>query len=108
MHRVIFHLDMDAFYASVEQRDDPSLKGKPVIVGSPPTQRGVVCAASYEARRFGVRSAMPSATAERLCPKGVFLRPRMEAYKAESREIMAVVQRFAGELVQQVSIDEAY
>src|SRR5213593_2574300 len=106
--RVIFHLDMDAFYASVEQRDDPSLKGKPVIVGSPPTQRGVVCAASYEARKFGVRSAMPSATAGRLCPKGVFLRPRMEAYKAESREIMAVVREFSGELIQQVSVDEAY
>ena len=99
---------MDAFYASVEQRDNPSLKGKPVIVGSPPTQRGVVCAASYEARKFGVRSAMPSATAGRFCPKGIFLRPRMEAYRAESREIMAMVQEFAGELVQQVSVDEAY
>ena len=108
MFRVIFHLDMDAFYASVEQRDHPSLKGKPVIVGSPPTQRGVVCAASYEARKFGVRSAMPSVTAGRLCPKGIFLRPRMEAYRAESREIMAVVQEFAGELIQQVSVDEAY
>src|SRR6187397_2970211 len=99
---------MDAFYASVEQRDNPALKGKPVIVGSPPTQRGVVCAASYEARKFGVRSAMPSVTAGRLCPKGVFVRPRMEAYKAESREIMAIVGEFAGELIQQVSIDEAY
>lgn len=108
MYRVIFHLDMDAFYASVEQRDNPLLKGKPVIVGSPPTQRGVVCAASYEARKFGVRSAMPSATAGRLCPKGVFLRPRMEAYRAESQEIMAIVEEFAGELVQQVSVDEAY
>jgi DNA polymerase IV len=108
MHRVIFHLDMDAFYASVEQRDNPALKGKPVIVGSPPTQRGVVCAASYEARKFGVRSAMPSATAGRLCPKGVFLRPRMEAYRSESREIMAIVQEFSGELIQQVSVDEAY
>ncbi|TAL00581.1 MAG: DNA polymerase IV, partial [Verrucomicrobia bacterium] len=108
MHRVIFHLDMDAFYASVEQRDNPSLKGKPVIVGSPPTQRGVVCAASYEARKFGVRSAMPSVTAGRLCPKGIFLRPRMEAYKTESHEIMAIVSGFAGELIQQVSIDEAY
>ena len=99
---------MDAFYASVEQRDRPELRGQPVIVGAPPRQRGVVCAASYEARKFGVRSAMPSATAGRLCPKGIFLRPRMEAYKTESREIMAIVREFAGELVQQVSIDEAY
>ena len=99
---------MDAFFASVEQRDNPALKGKPVIVGSPPTQRGVVCAASYEARKFGVRSAMPSVTAGRLCPKGVFLRPRMEAYRAESHEIMAIVEELAGELIQQVSVDEAY
>jgi DNA polymerase IV len=108
MFRVILHLDMDAFYASVEQRDNPSLKGKPVIVGSPPTQRGVVCAASYEARKFGVRSAMPSITAGRLCPKGIFLRPRMEAYRNESHKIMAVMQELAGELIQQVSVDEAY
>src|SRR6187455_187946 len=108
MPRVVLHLDMDAFYASIEQRDRPELRGKPVIVGSPPTQRGVVCAASYEARKFGVRSAMPSVTAGRLCPNGIFLRPRMEAYRAESREIMAVVQAFAGELIQQVSVDEAY
>src|SRR5258706_15984665 len=93
MFLVIFHLDMDAFYASVEQRDDPSLQGKPVIVGSPPTQRGVVCAASYEARKFGVRSAMPSATAGRLCPKGIFVRPRMDRYKEESREIMQQIGR---------------
>lgn len=108
MFRVIFHLDMDAFYASVEQRDNPALKGKPVIVGSPPTQRGVVCAASYEARKFGVKSAMPSMTAGRLCPKGIYLRPRMEAYRHESHEIMAIVQELAGELIQQVSVDEAY
>ncbi len=108
MFRVIFHLDMDAFYASVEQRDHPALKGRPVIVGSPPTQRGVVCAASYEARKFGVKSAMPSSTAGRLCPKGVFLRPRMEVYRAESHEIMAIVEELAGELIQQVSVDEAY
>src|SRR6266446_6548796 len=113
MPRVIFHLDMDAFYASIEQRDDPSLRGKPVIVGSPPTQRGVVCAASYEARQFGVRSAMPSTTAGRLCPNGIFVRPRMAHYQAESREIMKIVAETGtsgspGVSVEQVSIDEAY
>jgi DNA polymerase-4 len=107
MHRIIFHLDMDAFYASVEQRDIPDLRGKPVIVGAPPGQRGVVCAASYEARRFGVRSAMPSSTAKRLCPSGVFIRPRMEHYKEESRRIMEIVGRTGG-IIEQVSIDEAY
>src|SRR5262245_5571698 len=107
MSRIIFHLDMDAFYASVEQRDNPTLRGKPVIVGSPPTQRGVVCAASYEARKFGVRSAMPSMTAGRLCPSGVFVRPRMEQYREESRIIFNLVAGIGG-LVEQVSIDEAY
>jgi len=98
---------MDAFYASVEQRDNPALRGKPVIVGAPPTQRGVVCAASYEARKFGVRSAMPSITAGRLCPKGIFVRPRMDAYRDESRAIMEIV-RETGALIEQVSVDEAY
>ena len=107
MFRVIFHLDMDAFYASIEQRDNPSLRGKPVIVGAPPTQRGVVCAASYEARKFGVRSAMPSVTAGRLCPKGIFIRPRMDHYREESRKIMALVAQ-TGALIERVSIDEAY
>ena len=107
MFRVIFHLDMDAFYASVEQRDDPGLRGQPVIVGSPPTQRGVVCAASYEARKFGVRSAMPSATAGRLCPKGIFVRPRMERYRQESRHIMEILAR-TGAVIEPMSIDEAY
>lgn len=107
MPRVIFHLDMDAFYASVEQRDNPALRGKPVIVGSPPTQRGVVCAASYEARKFGVRSALPSATAGRLCPKGVFLPPRMEVYKAESAKIMDILSQ-TGARLEPMSIDEAY
>src|SRR5215207_2869790 len=107
MSRTIFHLDMDAFYAAIEQRDNPELRGKPVIVGSAPTQRGVVCAASYEARKFGVRSAMPSATAGRLCPNGVFVRPRMEAYQEESREIMRIVAA-TGAVVEQMSIDEAY
>ena len=99
---------MDAFYASVEQRDNPELKGRPVIVGASPTQRGVVAAASYEARRFGVRSAMPSVTAGRLCPRGVFVRPRMEVYREESYKIMAILREHAGQLIQQVSVDEAY
>src|SRR6266511_236664 len=107
MFRVLFHLDMDAFYASVEQRDTPALRGRPVIVGSPPDRRGVVCAASYEARKFGVRSAMPSATAGRLCPDGVFISPRMEVYRAESHHIMDIVARTGG-AIEQVSIDEAY
>src|SRR5205085_2167142 len=107
MSRIIFHLDMDAFYASVEQRDNPALRGKPVIVGAPPTQRGVVCAASYEARKFGVRSAMPSATAGRLCPKGIFARPRMDQYREESRQIMQLIAE-TGAVVEPVSIDEAY
>jgi DNA polymerase-4 len=107
MPRVIFHLDMDAFYASVEQCDNPALAGKPVIVGAPPTQRGVVCAASYEARQFGVRSAMPSITAGRLCPRGVFVRPRMARYIEESRTIMQLVAH-PGAVVEQMSIDEAY
>jgi DNA polymerase-4 len=107
MFRVIFHLDMDAFYASVEQRERPALIGKPVIVGAPPTQRGVVCAASYEARKFGVRSAMPSITAGRLCPQGVFVRPRMDVYKEESRHIMKLAAE-TGATVEPMSIDEAY
>lgn len=107
MFRVIFHLDMDAFYASIEQRDNPVLRGRPVIVGAPPTQRGVVCAASYEARKFGVRSALPSMTAGRLCPDGVFVRPRMEHYREESEAIMKLVGE-SGAVIEQVSIDEAY
>jgi DNA polymerase-4 len=106
--RVIFHLDMDAFYASVEQRDHPEWRGQPVIVGGSPDRRGVVCAASYEARKFGVRSAMAAATAGRLCPAGIFVRPRMDVYRDESRTIMEIVTRFGGDLVQQVSVDEAY
>src|SRR5512146_2675041 len=100
-------MDMDCFFAAIEQRDNPALRGKPVIVGAPPTQRGVVCAASYEARRFGVRSAMPSVTAGRLCPKGVFVRPRMDAYKEESRQIMELAAE-TGAVIEQMSIDEAY
>lgn len=107
MPRVILHVDMDAFFASVEQRDHPEYRGKPVIVGSPPDRRGVVCAASYEARRFQVRSAMPSRTARRLCPNGIFVRPRMEAYRAESAVIMEIL-RSVTPLLERVSVDEAY
>ena len=107
MHRVILHVDMDAFFASIEQRDHPEWRGLPVIVGSPPDRRGVVCAASYEARKFQVRSAMPSRTAGRLCPEGIFVRPRMEAYRAESAQIMALLQSFTPQ-VEKVSVDEAY
>jgi DNA polymerase-4 len=107
MTRVIFHVDMDAFFASVEQRDHPELRGKPVIVGSPPDQRGVVCAASYEARKFKVHSAMPSRTAARLCPHGIFVRPRMEVYRAESAAIMEIL-RSVTPVIEKVSVDEAY
>ncbi len=107
MFRVILHLDMDAFYASVEQRDDPRLAGKPLIVGASPTHRGVVCAASYEARKFGVRSAMPSSVAKRLCPDGIFIPPRMDHYRRESAEIMRLIA-LPGVMVEQVSVDEAY
>jgi DNA polymerase-4 len=105
--RVLGLIDMDAFYASVEQRDNPALRGKPVIVGSPPTQRGVVAASSYEARRFGVRSAMPSVTAGRLCPSGIFIRPNMEKYRAESGVIMGIIAQ-TGADIEQMSVDEAY
>jgi len=105
--RVILHLYMDAFYAAIEQRDNPALRGQPVIVGSLPTQRGVVCAASYEARKFGVRSAMPSITAGRLCPKGIFVPVRMDKYKAESVKIMELMSQ-TGADIEPMSIDEAY
>ncbi len=98
---------MDAFFASVEQRDHPEYRGQPVIVGSPPTQRGVVCAASYEARKFKVRSAMPSRTAGKLCPHGIFVRPRMDAYRAESAAIMEIL-RSVTPVIEKVSVDEAY
>ncbi|HYF37278.1 MAG TPA: DNA polymerase IV [Prosthecobacter sp.] len=107
MPRVIFHIDMDAFFASIEQRDYPEYRGKPVIVGSPPDRRGVVCAASYEARKFKIRSAMPSRTAGKLCPHGIFVRPRMDVYRTESREIMKIFADFSS-CIERVSVDEAY
>jgi len=104
--RKIIHVDMDAFYASVEQRDDPSLRGRPLAVGSP-TGRGVVAAASYEARRFGVRSAMPSVTALRRCAELVFVPPRFEVYRAVSQQIRAIFLDYTP-LVEPLSLDEAY
>jgi len=104
---VVFHVDLDAFYASVEQRDDPSLKGKPVIVGAAPGHRGVVSACSYEARRFGIHSAMPISQAFRRCPQGVYLPVRMERYLQLSREVMAILAEFTPHM-QQISVDEAF
>lgn len=105
--RKIIHVDMDAFYASVEQRDDPALRGRPVIVGGSPSGRGVVCAASYEARRFGVRSAMPAHRAARLCPDAVFLRPEFSRYKRVSQQLHAILLDFA-DSIEPLSLDEAY
>ncbi|MGA8890359.1 MAG: DNA polymerase IV, partial [Anaeromyxobacteraceae bacterium] len=104
--RAILHLDLDAFYASVEQLDDPGLRGKPVIVGGT-SGRGVVCAASYEARRFGVRSAMPTVEARRRCPDGVFLPPRFDRYGELSRAVFAVYRRYTPQ-VEPLSLDEAF
>ncbi len=98
---------MDAFYASVEQRDDPSLRGQPVIVGGRPEQRGVVAACSYEARAFGVHSAMPSSRALKLCPNAVFLRPRFDAYNEASQRIHEIFKEFT-RAIEPLSLDEAY
>lgn len=103
----ILHIDMDAFYAAVELLDHPELKGKPLVVGSPPDKRGVVSTASYEARRFGIRSAMPSRTAGRLCPHAVFLPVRMHRYLEVSAQVMAIVESFTP-VFEQISVDEAF
>lgn len=105
--RKILHIDMDAFFASVEQRDFPELQGKPVVVGGKPGSRGVVAACSYEARKFGVHSAMPSARAAKLCKEAIFVKPRFEAYKAASHDINEVFKRYARE-IEPLSLDEAY
>src|SRR3989441_12076479 len=105
--RRIIHVDMDAFYASVEQRDSPELRGRPVAVGGPAESRGVVAAASYEARGFGVRSAIPMARALRLCPELVIVRPDFARYRAVSQQVMTIL-RSCTPLVEPLSLDEAY
>ena len=104
---MILHVDMDAFYASVEERERPELAGRPVIVGGTPEGRGVVAAANYEARKFGVHSAMPAVTAKRLCPHAVVLRPRMDFYASASQQIREIFERFTP-LVEPLSLDEAF
>lgn len=107
-YRKIIHIDMDAFYASVEQRDNPEYRGKPLVVGGRPEGRGgVVAAASYEARKFGIHSAMPCKQALQLCPHALFVRPRFEAYKEVSRKIREIFSRYT-DLIEPLSLDEAY
>jgi len=105
--RRIIHIDMDYFFAQVEMRDNPKLKGKPVIVGGKASGRGVVSTASYEARKYGVHSAMPTAQAHKLCPNGFYVTPRFEAYKAASEKIMKIFKSYT-DVVEPLSLDEAY
>ena len=107
MQRKIIHVDMDAFYASVEIRDNPALKGKPIAVGGKADSRGVISTCSYEARRFGIHSAMPSAEAKRRCPELILIPGRMSVYKAVSAQIREVFARYT-ELIEPLSLDEAY
>ncbi|MCX7086722.1 MAG: DNA polymerase IV [Methylococcales bacterium] len=106
-HRKIIHIDMDAFFAAVEQRDSPQYRNQPIIVGGSPFSRGVVATCSYEARQYGIHSAMPSAHAYRLCPQAIFVKPRFEAYKAASNHIRKIFAAYT-ELVEPLSLDEAY
>lgn len=103
----IIHIDMDAFYAAVEQRDNPKLRGKPIIVGGDPQQRGVVATCSYEARQFGIHSAMSCALAKRKCPQAIFVRPRFPIYKQVSQQIRDIFSHFT-QLIEPLSLDEAY
>ncbi len=105
--RKIIHVDMDAYFAAIEQRDFPELRGKPVIVGGSVGERGVVSTCSYEARKYGIHSAMPATTAHKLCPHGIFVRPRFEAYKEATEKIFTIFRDYSN-LVQPMSLDEAY
>lgn len=105
--RKIIHVDMDAFYAGIEQRDRPELRGKPVVGGGNPEGRGVVSTASYEARKFGIHSAMPAAQAKRLCPQAIFLRPNFEKYETVSQKIRSILHNYT-DLIQPLALDEAY
>ena len=105
--QIIIHVDMDAFYASVEMRDNPALRGKPLIIGSKPTERGVVATCNYEARKYGVRSAMNIKDAYRLCPNGIYMHPNFEKYKAVSAQLNEIWNTYAT-ASERISLDEAY
>jgi DNA polymerase-4 len=105
--KVIFHLDLDAFFAAVETLDHPEYAGKPLIVGGDPGGRGVVSTCNYEARKFGIHSAMPTFRAHKLCPQGIFVHPNMQRYQEKSKEVMDIFESYTPD-IKQVSIDEAY
>jgi len=105
--RKIIHMDMDVFYAAIEQRDRPELRGKPVIVGGQPDKRGVVATCSYEARRFGIHSAMPSMTAFKRCPHAIFLPPRFDVYRDVSRQIIQIFHTYT-DLVEPLALDDVF